>query len=150
MPDAFFSTQKPRKRKHSESTKADNATYSRPSKFPRTSKQPPRSSVTNKAESSNSNANARKSKRQRALDEELESDGLGDGGDDAGIGAIDNMDLRASDSDPGASGEEDEDETPAEKRLRLAKLYLESVKEDLGVSTSLLVCGMCIYSFPNL
>ncbi|EIN14441.1 WD40 repeat-like protein [Punctularia strigosozonata HHB-11173 SS5] len=42
------------------------------------------------------------------------------------------MDLRASDTDPGASGAEDEDETPAQKRLRLAKLYLESVKDDLA------------------
>ncbi|KAI0038624.1 WD40 repeat-like protein [Auriscalpium vulgare] len=42
------------------------------------------------------------------------------------------MDLRAEDVDPNESGEEDEDETPAEKRLRLAKLYLESVKEGLA------------------
>lgn len=131
MPDAFFATQKPRKRKHPEGTKPDSTTSSRPSKLARTSKKPLRSSAASKAGPSVSNAG--KSKRQRALDEELESDGSGGGGDDAGIGAIDNMDLRASDSDPGASGEEDEDETPAEKRLRLAKLYLESVKEDLGV-----------------
>ena len=42
------------------------------------------------------------------------------------------MDLRATEFDPNESGEEDEDETPAEKRLRLAKLYLETVKDDLG------------------
>lgn len=42
------------------------------------------------------------------------------------------MDLRADAVDPNESGEEDEEETPAEKRLRLAKLYLESVKDGLG------------------
>ena len=30
-------------------------------------------------------------------------------------------------------GEEDEDETPAQKRLRLAKLYLEGVKQGLSL-----------------
>ena len=50
-------------------------------------------------------------------------------------GTIDDMDLRGDmGEDLADSGEEDEDETPAEKRLRLAKLYLESVKEGLGES----------------
>ena len=66
-----------------------------------------------------------KSKRR---DEELESDATQD--DD--VGGIDDLNLRVSDEDPGASADEDELETPAEKRLRLAKLYLESVKEGLG------------------
>lgn len=42
------------------------------------------------------------------------------------------MDLRASDEDPNRSGSEDEDETPAEKRLRLAQMYLEGVKTSLA------------------
>jgi hypothetical protein len=43
------------------------------------------------------------------------------------------MELRVSDVDEHASaGEEDEKETPAEKRLRLARMYLEEVKEGLG------------------
>ncbi|KAI0267393.1 WD40-repeat-containing domain protein [Gloeopeniophorella convolvens] len=42
------------------------------------------------------------------------------------------MDLRVDEVDPNESGEEDAAETPAEKRLRLAKLYLESVKEGLA------------------
>lgn len=50
---------------------------------------------------------------------------------DAG-GNIDDMDLRDPGIDEGISGDEDENETPAQKRLRLAKLYLQSVKEDLG------------------
>ena len=45
------------------------------------------------------------------------------------------MDLRAPEVDPDAyeSGEEDEEETEAEKRLRLAKLYVEGVKAGLGL-----------------
>ena len=63
----------------------------------------------------------------RAADEEL-SDKT-----DEGEGDIDDMDLRADvDLDDHVSGEEDEDETPAEKRLRLAKLHLENVKMGLG------------------
>ena len=61
------------------------------------------------------------------VDEELSDES------DGGGGGVDDLDLRPDDDlDPGASGEEDDDETPAEKRLRLAKLYLEGVKEDLG------------------
>lgn len=61
-----------------------------------------------------------------AVDEELNSDRT-----DSEDGGIDDIDLRA-DVQPETSGDEDEDETPAEKRLRLAKLYLESVKDGLG------------------
>ncbi|TEB26796.1 WD40 repeat-like protein [Coprinellus micaceus] len=46
-------------------------------------------------------------------------------------GDIDDMDLRA-DEEEEQSGDEYENETPAEKRLRLAKLYLESVKGSLA------------------
>jgi ribosomal RNA-processing protein 9 len=42
------------------------------------------------------------------------------------------MDLRASDEDPYQSGSENENETPAEKRLRLAQMYLEGVKTSLA------------------
>ena len=42
------------------------------------------------------------------------------------------MDLRVSDEDPNQSGSENENETPAEKRLRLARLYLEGVKTSLA------------------
>ena len=53
----------------------------------------------------------------------------------------DDIDLRASDVDANESGEEDEAETPAQKRLRLAKLYLNSVKE--SVCQSILSCCLC-------
>lgn len=79
-------------------------------------------------------------KKRNAGDEEL-SDETQDDNDREGI---DEMDLRAPDVDPNAyeSGEEDEDETPAEKRLRLAKLYLDSVKQGLSLGTcSLGSCG---------
>lgn len=63
----------------------------------------------------------------RAADEELHSGA-------SGSEALDDMDLRADEEDPNESGEEDAGETPAEKRLRLAKLYLESITEGLGAS----------------
>lgn len=55
---------------------------------------------------------------------------LSDATDDAG--GVDDMDLMVSDEDPYQSGSENEDETPAEKRLRLAQLYLDGVKNSLG------------------
>ncbi|KAJ8522076.1 hypothetical protein ONZ45_g1263 [Pleurotus djamor] len=64
---------------------------------------------------------------KRRNDEELESDRT----DESDAGDIDDMDLRP-DSEEEASGDEYADETPAEKRLRLAKLYLESVKQNLA------------------
>src|ERR1700734_4003930 len=63
--------------------------------------------------------------KKRRRDEELSTSGS-DGGN------IDDMDLRAEEIDEHASGEEDLEETVAEKRLRLAKLYLEGVKNELG------------------
>ncbi|KAJ7072496.1 WD40-repeat-containing domain protein [Mycena amicta] len=61
---------------------------------------------------------------KRSADEELDSDHTNDDGN------IDDLEL-AEKEDAGTSGDED-NETPAEKRLRLAKLYLESVKEGLA------------------
>ena len=56
-------------------------------------------------------------RRKPRVDEELPDQS------DEGDGGVDDMDLRANmDEDPGDSGEEDENETPAEKRLRLAQL----------------------------
>ncbi|KAF9440359.1 hypothetical protein P691DRAFT_126714 [Macrolepiota fuliginosa MF-IS2] len=44
-------------------------------------------------------------------------------------GDIDDLDLRLDEPDPGATGDENEDETSAEKRLHLAQLYLDSVND---------------------
>ena len=41
-------------------------------------------------------------------------------------------DVEEEDAEMG-DAEEDEDETPAQKRLRLAKLYLDSVKQGLSL-----------------
>lgn len=112
MPDAFFATSK--KRKRSVSKGSVRPSSSKPAKLARTSNGRAKPAAGTKP-------------RKKALDEELESDQT-----DEGNGDVDDIDLRASDGDPGASGSEDEDETPAEKRLRLAKLYLESVKEGLA------------------
>jgi hypothetical protein len=108
MPDAFFAT-KTRKRKRSTNTAGPNKKVARKN-----------DTALNKVDKSKGKGKA------RAADEELESGGSG--------GELDDLDLRAEEFDSNESGEEDEDETPAEKRLRLAKLYLESVKEGLGVS----------------
>ncbi|EAU84125.2 Rnu3ip2 protein [Coprinopsis cinerea okayama7 len=114
MPDPFFASTKTRKRKRSTSV-ADGSSSRKPnSKL--------KAGGGGRAKSSTTTP----SKRARALDEEL-SDKTSD--DEGSIG---DMDLRADDVDDGASGEEDENETPAEKRLRLAKLYLESVKSTLA------------------
>lgn len=52
--------------------------------------------------------------------------------------AIEDLDLEHRNDEPVLSDEEDENETPAQKRLRLAKLYLDSLKENLGLSSSTL------------
>ncbi|KAA1474455.1 WD40 repeat-like protein [Dentipellis sp. KUC8613] len=117
MPDAFFAT-KTRKRKRS-TTRDRDAEHGRASK--KAARAP---GAKGRAETQTSAAFKGKT-RSRAADEELESD-VDDGGD------VEDMDLRADEVDPNESGEEDEDETPAEKRLRLAKLYLESVKQGLA------------------
>lgn len=115
MPDPFFASNKSRKRKRTDPPSSSK-------KFARPSNGKPLSGKPNKG------ALSSKSKRR---DEEL-SDETNDDDDGAGL---EDMDLRAPDIDPDAyeSGEEDQDETPAEKRLRLAKLYLESVKQSLNL-----------------
>lgn len=112
MPDSFFTSSKPRKRKRGEYAEA-----------PGKSKRIARKSATSQEGKKVNGVHKRKSR----VDEELPDQ------TDEGDGGVDDMDLRANaDEDPGASGEEDENETPAEKRLRLAQLYLNSVKVDLG------------------
>ncbi|THH03256.1 hypothetical protein EW145_g6405 [Phellinidium pouzarii] len=108
MPDAFFVSQKTRKRKRTTGGKEASSS---------------KRQVNGKGRPV-PNAKSRSSRRR---DEELESDAT----QDEDGGGIDDLELRASDSDPNASADEDELETPAEKRLRLAKIYLESVKDDL-------------------
>ena len=105
MPDPFFASTKTRKRKRTDGSSSRNG---------RTKPEGPRS-IKGKE----------KPKKKPRLDEELSDKTDDDEGD------IDDMDLRADD-DEEPSGDEYEDETPAEKRLRLAKLYLESVKGSLG------------------
>ncbi|KAG9313760.1 hypothetical protein JVU11DRAFT_6119 [Chiua virens] len=107
MPDAFFASKK-RKRSSSTFTK----------KYPHKDKSS-RSSKFNGVQP------APKLKKRRQ-DEELDSDRTDQ--EDAAIG---DLDLRADD-EPESSGDEDIDEAPAEKRLRLAKLYLQSVTEGLA------------------
>lgn len=123
MPDSFFAGSKPRKRKRSISGNEDSTGTSASKKFAR------RGAIRNTAKPAKVNGLAAATKRKsKSADEELDSDQTNE--EDVGI---DDMDLRHGlDSGPEGSGEEDEDETPAEKRLRLAQLYLDSVKESLG------------------
>ncbi|GJE98703.1 WD40 repeat domain-containing protein [Phanerochaete sordida] len=129
MPDAFFQSNKNRKRKRSTSG-GDG---------PSSSKKPARGAAPGRGRGGSSGRGAAgrgrggrtaAAPKRSARDEEL-SDATDGAGSD-----LDELDLRAPDVDPAAyeSGEEDADETPAEKRLRLAKLYLEGVKEGLGLA----------------
>jgi ribosomal RNA-processing protein 9 len=133
MPDAFFQNNKTRKRKRS--TTGDQG-------GPSTSKKPARAhgKPHNGGSGRGKKPGAAPSK-QKARDEELSDET----NDEEGSMDIDDMDLRAPDVDPNAyeSAEEDEDETPAEKRLRLAKLYLEGVKEGLGLGARVCLCSGC-------
>ena len=128
MPDSFFATSKNRKRKRSTS---NDAGPSISKKATRGVKGKGRKQDTGKSTTS---------KKRTAADEEL-SDETHDDDDREGI---DEMDLRAPDVDPNAyeSAEEDEDETPAQKRLRLAKLYLDSVKQGLSLGA--------FHTFPSI
>jgi len=114
MPDAFFAS---KKRKRSTSTR----------------KQPHKDKSSRPPKPNGVQPKSKPKKRQE--DEELDSDRTDQ--DDAAIG---DLDLRADD-EPESSGDEDIDETPAEKRLRLAKVYLQSVTEGLGESA-------CAHAIP--
>ncbi|CCM05380.1 uncharacterized protein FIBRA_07596 [Fibroporia radiculosa] len=116
MPDSFFSASKTRKRKRSTGEHGTvHGTRSRRGSAARTKSKLGSASVS-----------------KRRGDEEL-SDATQE--EDNAVG-IDELDLRAPDVVPDVyeSGEEDDEETPAEKRLRLAKLYLDDVKQDLGLA----------------
>ncbi|KAK7061046.1 pre-rRNA processing protein [Paramarasmius palmivorus] len=116
MPDSFFTSQKTRKRKRLKRAALNQA--SRNLIFP-----------LGKNKNSKPRLPNGTAKRKRN-DEELESDNTND--EDGGV---DDMDLRVDTEDEHEhSGEEDADETPAEKRLRLAQLYLQGVKEDMGLA----------------
>ncbi|KAI6096342.1 WD40 repeat-like protein [Pisolithus croceorrhizus] len=113
MQDPFFATSKSKKRKRSTTTGHATRKIARKEKGP----QRVNGSLATKP---------KPGKQKRVEDEELVSDRTDEDGVDIG-----DLDLRADDI-PETSGDEDVDETPAEKRLRLAKLYLDTVKEGLA------------------
>jgi ribosomal RNA-processing protein 9 len=136
MPDAFFagSNSKKRKRTHPNGVSSSNKTAKRSSGVAASS-----SSLRRRVKNGQKNGVSQVLQKgvPKKRDEELESDS------DAGNAVDFDEDLRASEIDEAeireqAEMEDDEDETPAEKRLRLAKLYLESVKNDLGARGLLL------------
>lgn len=109
---------------------------------------PTRNGPVKKPRQPTGNFRAAKASRQtsapsRKRDEELDSQHT-DSDHDIG-GDIDDLDLQESEIDENASGEEDENETAAQKRLRLAKLYLKSVRDDLGDLLSLLIYYRTVY-----
>ncbi|TDL20663.1 WD40 repeat-like protein [Rickenella mellea] len=117
MPDSFFVSSKTRKRKRSsQDASSSKKVNGKPVAKPRKLGSAPRGTANGKA------------KLTRKNDEELESDATDEDG--LGVG-IDDMELRAEDEEY-VSAEEDERETPAQKRLRLAQIYLDSVKEGLA------------------
>lgn len=109
MPDAFFASDKARKRKRS--TPGPNTPGPSSKKVKRKGSKPNGSVSTTK----------KRIPQPQADDTSESSDG----------GGIDDLDLRQSDHEE-TSGDEDADETPAEKRLRLAQMYLDGLKKDLG------------------
>ncbi|KAF6744340.1 WD40-repeat-containing domain protein [Ephemerocybe angulata] len=108
MPDAFFASTKTRKRKRS----GEDGAASRNSRKPGGGR-----AETKGQRGAKDKAPPKKSRRDEELSDNTDDEGMD----------IDDMDLRADDEEE-PSGDEYENETPAEKRLRLAKLYLESVK----------------------
>jgi ribosomal RNA-processing protein 9 len=124
MPDSFFTSSKPRKRKRSDAGPIG------PSKLARKASGKHDFGKGKKSTSGSRPNGLTKTttSKKRKADEELESDQT-----DEDEGGIDDMDLRAESDEEVASGDDDPDETPAEKRLRLAQLYLDSVKQDMGL-----------------
>jgi ribosomal RNA-processing protein 9 len=78
-------------------------------------------------------------KKARRADEELSDETQSDGG-------LEDLDLerRPEDEESVLTDEDDENETPAQKRLRLAQLYLDGLKENLGRS-----CTVFEHNFLN-
>ena len=115
MPDPFFATSSKKRKRPSPSTSAS---------VPRK-----KLAIANgKLRSKKPSSRAQQPKKRIAHDEELSDATEGD----PDLGGVDDMDLRVSDEDPYQSGSENENETPAEKRLRLARMYLEGVKTSLA------------------
>ena len=104
MPDSFFVSNKTRKRKRINAPKD-----------PSSSKR----AVNGKGRPNGT------TKKTRFTDEDIESDASQNS---EGFGDL----ISEASEGEAPSGEEDELETPAEKRLRLANLYLQSVKEGLA------------------
>ena len=127
MPDSFFAISKPRKRKRSTSAHDGNSGTSK-----KIARKDGKSGANRNVAVAAAARSQKKKKKARKTDEELDSDRTDEEG---GGGGIDDLDLRHGlDSGLEGSGDEDDGETPAEKRLRLARLYLDSVKEGLGTS----------------
>ncbi|KIK60314.1 hypothetical protein GYMLUDRAFT_167584 [Collybiopsis luxurians FD-317 M1] len=114
MPDSFFTSNKPRKRKRTEPSSVTGSSQAKRTRH-----------SSNLASKTSANAKKPGKTKGKQLDEDLGSDQTSDAADD------DNL-IAPSDLEDGSEEEDDPDETPAEKRLRLAQLYLDGVREDLA------------------
>ncbi|WRT64527.1 uncharacterized protein IL334_001459 [Kwoniella shivajii] len=114
MPDPFFQSDKKRKRPNRAGPSRANGGEGRP--LPYGKGQKPKSS------------------RRVEKDEELSSDAEGEGGG----GDLDSMDFRAGREDIAFSDEEliNENETAAEKRVRLAKGYLAKIRDEVEAANA--------------
>ncbi|PCH37592.1 Rnu3ip2 protein [Wolfiporia cocos MD-104 SS10] len=124
MPDSFFATNKLRKRKR---TGTDASTSKKTLR--------PTGSAIAHAKVNGKGSGKGKGK-QKAASKQRRDEELSDETQESDAGGIDELDLRAPDvnADAYESDEEDTDETPAEKRLRLAKMYIDGVKQGLGLA----------------
>ncbi|KAF5388694.1 hypothetical protein D9757_004846 [Collybiopsis confluens] len=113
MPDSFFASNKPRKRKRTQSSSLQGSSKTKKTR-----------NTLNSAVGTKRPGNT----KTKDPDEDLGSDQTSDSGDD------DHSRL-LSDLEDGLDSDDDPDETPAEKRLRLAQLYLDGVKEDLAANS---------------
>lgn len=141
MPDAFFagSNSKKRKRTHTngvsfpkKAAKRSPGVAASSSSMPKNLKNGQKNGLAKTLRNSVSN------KRDEELESGSDAEGVADFDEDLKASEIDEAEMRER-----AYIEDDEDESPAEKRLRLAKLYLESIKNDLGARhlARLVQCG---------
>ncbi|WWD07391.1 hypothetical protein V865_005489 [Kwoniella europaea PYCC6329] len=114
MPDPFFQSEKKRKRTNRAGPSRSNGGEGRPLPYGKGQKSKP--------------------SRRAEKDEELSSDAEGENGG----GDLDMMDFRAGREDVNFSDEEliDQNETAAEKRVRLAKGYLAKVRDEVEAANA--------------
>ncbi|WWC86652.1 uncharacterized protein L201_001529 [Kwoniella dendrophila CBS 6074] len=121
MPDPFFQSEKKRKRPTRAGPSRSNGGEGRPLPYGKGQKTKPTAGA---------------GKRRQEKDEELSSDAEGENG--VGGGDLDLMDFRSGREDVHFSDDEliNQNETAAEKRVRLAKGYLAKVRDEVEAANA--------------